>query len=527
MTAPGELSALGKEPIGPDRPSGADVRYEPLFDQLQAEIDRSALPSQAGAVDWEKVVALAADILAHKSKDLQVAGYLAVGLIHTGGIGGLADSLRIFCDLLEYHGDGLFPQRERGRQRSIQWWLEKCEVALKPWQDSAVDAVQLTLLENDLEKLGRFLGILLQEPPSLQALSGFLGRLAPSPAGNNDQPPAADINQSPVVGGVQAGTVAPLDKSPAVRNAPSTLQPDHPGALEERLQRLRETAAMLRNRDIADPLAYRLSRAAVWLTVADLPPTNDALTQLPPPTDRLRNQLAELRRAGDSGSLLQVVEGQLSQHIFWLDLNRLAAEALSNLGSLQAAVAVGQETSFLLQRLPGLDRLAFADATPFADAATGRWLERLHPRQKNRAIPSLQATSITRPEPDIQIRLELDSIRVLIDQGQPMAAGDLLQKRLNDSRSEKERIRWRLAFSGMLMEAEQIGLALPLLELLLTDVERYRLENYDPPAALEVLRLARHGYLQCDPPCTEKANDIIRRIARLDVAEMVRLSKNE
>jgi len=34
-----ELIELGKEPISPEQPAGEDVRYDPVFEELQAEID--------------------------------------------------------------------------------------------------------------------------------------------------------------------------------------------------------------------------------------------------------------------------------------------------------------------------------------------------------------------------------------------------------------------------------------------------------------------------------------------------------
>ena len=62
-----DLLSLGKEPINPDHPGGSDVRYEPEFEELQAEIEKLSFPSADssadGGVDWEKVTVLASAIL--------------------------------------------------------------------------------------------------------------------------------------------------------------------------------------------------------------------------------------------------------------------------------------------------------------------------------------------------------------------------------------------------------------------------------------------------------------------------------
>ncbi|HQU14269.1 MAG TPA: type VI secretion system ImpA family N-terminal domain-containing protein, partial [Thermodesulfobacteriota bacterium] len=65
-----ELAELGKRPIRPDQPAGDDVRYDPLYEELLAEVDKFSSPSASGAVDWDKVVKLSSDILSQKAKDL-------------------------------------------------------------------------------------------------------------------------------------------------------------------------------------------------------------------------------------------------------------------------------------------------------------------------------------------------------------------------------------------------------------------------------------------------------------------------
>jgi type VI secretion system protein VasJ len=65
-----EIDSLGKDPIQPDQPAGSDVRYEPEYEQLQAEIDKLSSPSASGGIDWKKVNDLAVSILDKKCKDL-------------------------------------------------------------------------------------------------------------------------------------------------------------------------------------------------------------------------------------------------------------------------------------------------------------------------------------------------------------------------------------------------------------------------------------------------------------------------
>jgi type VI secretion system protein VasJ len=515
-----DLTMLGKEPIYPDQPCGSDMGYDHDFEQLQAEVDRISLPSVAGAVDWEKVVGLASEILFHKSKDLRVAGYLSVGLIHIRKLEGLATALKIYGDLLEY-GVGLFPERQRARLRSVEWWLEKSEMAFSALDDCPIDADQLVAMQKDVEKISQLLGELLPEAPSLQILQRFLYR-APQ------VPPANALDQIRCANNEDAPEVSLQEPIPSVVDQFVPAEFDAAKATEEQLRSLRETATKLRQQDPANPYSYRFYRHACWMAVVDLPPAKAGRTLLVPPSCEVREQLASLRNGGDSIAMLHAVESRLDQFIFWLDLNLLAAEALADMGGAQAAVAaVRQETSFLLQRLPGLVELSFADGSPFAGAETRHWLKTILPeRGENKAAECSQNIEGRQQELDVLLQKELDAASALINEGKLVEGIDRFQERLKSNSSERERFRWRLALSRLLMDAEQTRFALPHLEQVVTDIDRYRLEEYDPAIALEALKLAWHGF-ESHPERGSKpdAQDVLHRIARIDLAEMVRLSQ--
>jgi type VI secretion system protein VasJ len=551
-----DLLAVGKEPISAEQPSGTDVRCDPLFDLLQAEVGRTSIPSVRGEVDWETVVRIASDILSRKSKDLLVAGYLGVGLIHTRRMDGLHMALKIYRDLIEYHGSALFPERQRGRLRSVEWWLEKTEAAVN-LLDCSVQPSQLAVMQENLEKLEQLLGELLPEAPSLQVLRCVLLRLAQlEPTGEAASSSVSVKDGSVPAGAVSDGSapdvsvpegsrsegatcegsvseVAPGDEAsgttamatPAAAEGIRNERSDCRQKVEESLNKLRDTAMLLRDQSLADPAPYRFFRQALWLSVADLPPASAGRTMLAPPGKELRVQLAGLRRIGDSAELLKIVERQLSQFIFWLDLNRLTAEALVDLGNAQAALAVKQETAHLLQRLPGLEELAFADGTSFADADTRRWLESLVGTGSAGACPPEfgHPSEIACP---IEIGEEIDA--ALIDQGRLIEAVARFQKLIRNSNSGREQLQRRIALSQLLLATASERFAIPVLEQVVRDIDNHWLEAYDPLLALEGLRLAWKVFAsRSEPEFKEKAGDLLHRIARLDLAEMVRLDQGE
>lgn len=175
-----DLLSLGKDPVSATQPVGVDARNDRRFDELQAEIDKLSSPTAAEPTDWEKVVRLSSRILAEQSKDLLVAGYLAVGLTKTQGIQGLAIGLRIYGDLLENFWDDLYPpmKRLRGRLAAIAWWLEKTESALRELEPAVQQSAQIRALGGDLGRIELLLGRHLGEAPSLQGLHALVSAIA-------------------------------------------------------------------------------------------------------------------------------------------------------------------------------------------------------------------------------------------------------------------------------------------------------------------------------------------------------------
>ena len=528
-----DLSSLGKEPVSAERPCGSDVRYDPAFEELQTEVDKLSLPSASGTLNWEKIVRFASDILAHKSKDLVVASYLAVALIYTRQHDGFAIGVKLLLDLMGKYWEELYPSKERmrGRQRSMEWWAEKTEAGLRQLQPITVTAAQAALLRENVERLDRLMRQHLDSSPSLTSISEWIDTLAteaeetPGPEAPQPQPaaqPAAAPEPKP------APAVAPViyPDVPMQQDIPSPQGAQR--MLENHLQRLREIAGYLWQQDSANPLVYRLNRKSLWFTVEDLPPATGGRTRIPAPDNQVIKMLFELRNAGNAEALLKAAEGRLSQFIFWLDLHRLVAEALIRLGNRhqKAHGVVCQETAFLLHRLPGLDELAFADGTPFANPETRNWLKGIAFDSKAMAGAQPASSPDSTPAED-RIARDVADAQALIRKGRLLEALDTLQQKLNRASSSRERVLLRLATSRMLIDARQGKLALPHLEQVLRDIDTYRLEEYEPALTLRGLKLALSGLeSQADPSFKVKAADVLYRIARLDMAEAIRLGKS-
>lgn len=118
-------------PISEANPGGDDVRYEPVYDQIK-EARREELDLPTGG--WEKerkvadpvlVIKLATDVLANRSKDLQIAAWLTEARLRREGIAGLRNGLDLLHDLLAQFWDHLYPEDDEGdlefRAAPLDW----------------------------------------------------------------------------------------------------------------------------------------------------------------------------------------------------------------------------------------------------------------------------------------------------------------------------------------------------------------------------------------------------------------------
>jgi len=107
-------------PIPGDNPSGDNLIYRQEFDDLKQARTADDPDKYHGdargmkQADWPKVLDLATEALAAKSKDLQIAAWLTEALVGIHGFAGLHDGLRLIRGLLEGFWDTLYPEIEDG-----------------------------------------------------------------------------------------------------------------------------------------------------------------------------------------------------------------------------------------------------------------------------------------------------------------------------------------------------------------------------------------------------------------------------
>ena len=107
-------------PLSDERPSGEGLQYSGLYDEIREArraddvLEQGDWKRELKVADWDEVVAPAIDALLTKTKDLQIAAWLAEGLTMLHGFAGARDGLKLMKGLHASFWDTCYPEVDEG-----------------------------------------------------------------------------------------------------------------------------------------------------------------------------------------------------------------------------------------------------------------------------------------------------------------------------------------------------------------------------------------------------------------------------
>lgn len=377
------LASILKQ-ISEEKPVGEDPRLckDAVHPYVQATEVFDLLISGRGnaSEDWDVLVEHCLTSLRKQAKDIFVGTRLALALTKTQGFEGALLGLQICEGLLNEFGDLCFPRSAKGIQNAFLMLDSRLPLYLSqqsenPSRDTITD--MLSSVESICEtakSLGCFQGqssAFVAMPTLREKVAEMMPKDDPMIEVKTETVTTSSTSES-------GPTRSEREKIQPVRKESSGPPPNAAVAeselsLEQVEEYLVRLAHWLRAEDSRSPLPYRLLRFAVWGTLTALPSSKGPKTKIAV----VRRQFDSLKSGSREPSVvIQTCEGLMSQNRYWLDLNRAIHEALVLLGEeyASAADAVALESVLFIQRLPGLEKMAFRDGTSFADGATRDWL---------------------------------------------------------------------------------------------------------------------------------------------------------
>jgi type VI secretion system protein ImpA len=285
------------EPISAAQPCGEDLAFSPEIDAInrarQADdpsIDQGAWVTTLKEADWKFVARECASLTATRSKDLQLAVWLAEASAKTGGMRGLADGLFLLAALCERYWEDLYPALDDGveqRTGNLCWIVARApqlilDVAVtedraftmrRAEAANAAGADVVAELESARRRSSRAFYASLQSDCELcEAALAQLEQVIDTRL-HDDGPgfTAAKAALQTILHFVRPlaadGAVANVAASVAVKGAGSAPVPAAGSATESRAQalaQLRAVADFFRRTEPHSPVAYLADKAAHW-----------------------------------------------------------------------------------------------------------------------------------------------------------------------------------------------------------------------------------------------------------------------
>ncbi len=487
-----DITALAASPVSESSPAGADAKYEPEYEALTAEIGKLSSVSQSSPISWQAVADNGAVILAQKSKDISVAAYMAVALIHTDGAQGFLDGVKLLRGICENFWDDAFPPKAKLRRRlnAYEWWHERALEQLRKEGQPPVSAALSAEMTEAVGELDSLIGGLMEEAQPLRDIKEAIRAipLLPEEKPKEPEPQAAPAPEPPREEPtpqlqLQAAPEPPRP-APAPSPAPQAAQTgDTAAALSAFVDAARNYAYALRAEAPANYLAWQLPRVALWGKITALPPDDGTGQTMVPPPDMERVEAAERLLAGKNWLKAATAADDLFQsYPLCIDLQRIADEALANLGpSFAAARArLRAETAAFVGRLPGLTALSYDGGIPFVSPATRAWLDELaHDGQSGGTAGGGRADRID---------------EVIAEARETLAAGDAagalrkLEEALGASAAGN--VRLRAEELHMLCSQREAKTAAALARALAREIEQSGLAKLEPDIAVEAMTAA-------------------------------------
>lgn len=487
-----DITALAASPVSESSPAGADAKYEPEYEALTAEIGKLSSVSQSSPISWQAVADNGAVILAQKSKDISVAAYMAVALIHTDGAQGFLDGVKLLRGICENFWDDAFPPKAKLRRRlnAYEWWHERALEQLRKEGQPPVSAALSAEMTEAVGELDSLIGGLMDDAQPLRDIKEAIRAipLLPEEKPKGPEPQAAPAQEPPheepaPQPQVQAAPEPPRP-APSPSPAPQAAQTgDTAAALSAFVEAARNYAYALRAEDPANYLAWQLPRVALWGKIAALPPDDGTGQTMVPPPDMDRVEAAERLLAGKNWLKAATAADDLFQsYPLCIDLQRIADEALANLGpSFAAARArLRAETAAFVGRLPGLTALSYDGGVPFVSPATRAWLDELaHDGQSGGEAGGGRADRID---------------EVIAEARETLAAGDAAGalRKLEEAHgaSAAGNVRLRAEELHMLCSQREAKTAAALARALAREIEQSGLAKLEPDLAVEAMTAA-------------------------------------
>jgi len=593
-------------PISAGKPSGENLKYAPAFDKIkEARREDDDAPQgdwkvERKVADWPLTIKLISDALATKTKDLQLAAWLAEAMLRREGVAGLREVLDLIRGLLENFWEDLYPELDEGdaelRAAPLQWLGDRLDAAVKKapltrsgldWfqykesrtvgseETADTDEKQRTRLEAIAEgKLSQeqfdkafeetpkkyYVSLLEAFDGSLESLGslgevcdGKFGDVTPSFATlkrvleevrqtvyillqvkrekEPDEPVAAPAPEPEAEAAEEPAAQAPTRAAAAAPARKGGALSAEPVDRDDAIGRVAGAARFLRHQEPYSPAPYLMLRGLRW---GELRAAGNEVDQmlLAAPSSEIRQNLKRLSLEGNWAEVLEAAETAMAMECGrgWLDLQRYVGRACSELGADHDPIrnAVISELRALLMDYPKLTDLTMMDDTATANAETQAWIHEnvlVSPEHAYTPVSyqpdSVDGTGTGAPAPPDTFEMAVKAAR----SGRQQEAIQLLLREMVQEPSGRGRFYRKVQLTKLCDVTGLDAIAFPILQELAAEIERRKLEDWEPAEMVAEPLALLHRCLTKTGGDADEIQKLYSWICRLDPLQAMNISR--
>ena len=303
---------------------------------------------------------------------------------------------------------------------------------------------------------------------------------------------------------------------------------------EDAIARVVSAAKYLRGENGYDPAPYLLLRGLRWGELRAAGSEIDQALLAAPPSD-LRQDLKRLAMEGNWTEVLEAAERGMGLECGrgWLDLQRYVGRACYELGSYYEPIrgAVISGVRGFLADYPKLPEMTLMDDTPTANSETQAWLK------ENVTVAAAQVEAAYAPAPyqadeggsagngaegaPDTFELAMQAARA----GRPQEGIEMLMREMAQERNGRARFHRKVQLTQLCVSTGYDAIAAPILQELAAEIERRKLEDWEPPELLAQPLALLYGCLAKADGHAEERQKLYSWICRLDPVQAMHMAK--
>ncbi|ANW22854.1 hypothetical protein BA953_00780 [Vibrio coralliilyticus] len=509
-------------PISDKKPTGDNIVNLDEYYQLESEMRKLSSPYNAKNINWPEIENVSAKVLTEKSKHFQVLSFWAIACLYMRGVSSITLSVTTFTFFVDNYWDSAWPdkKRYRGRIKSLEWWIEKTEMWINKYDDEPIDLEKINSIIESIEQLNVVLSGVLKEPPFVRGLITALNRLPVKEDFFRDDATVCNESKNIEISNkfsdcceiqdldYRVGDLSLMEIESSEKKLDSYHAPSDTACPEQLLKQsfnniIIASEKMLHN-DLSNNKSYKARRVAIWSSIDKLPKNDNRRTLIPPPDNNDIEVILTLSDGENWHEIIKACESKLVIYPYWFDLNRLSCNALSRLGHKEAAESIIRDVGNFVHRQKNIETLEFSNGMSFSDPETIEWIE------GNKGLYSQEIICSPRKHSDF-IGINEHAKKFEINDYICPLAGKSVYRSINKN-------------AATMLSQGKVELALSQIELLMSAVDVYRLDEWDPKTCLEFLESAAFVYQKSNHSADYlKA---IQRISRIDPAKAMTLTSN-